>query len=304
MRIRFRTRKPLLRILALATGFIIWFYVLNAARVRVDKTVTIQYVLPPPVVFAIRPPTEMTVTLEGPRAFMRQLEAREEKILVDLTLPQYRDQNRPVITFQGDELTLPFGVRVEKMTPRKLELRLERKAFKKLPVRTPFIGELPDDLHLKELRVRPTEVEVVGPRSVVASLKEISTRPVDVETLYGQDTLALEWQLPDERLAVNSPTAPELSYKLTARKANLVLEKMPVRLLGEAKIIGTKEVTVVLWGPPDIIRRTDKSDLNVQVWAEVPDKLRGEQRVRLRAVLPPRLHLVELRPQTILVEGP
>jgi YbbR domain-containing protein len=304
MRIRFRTRKPLLRMLALATGFIIWFYVLNAARVRVDKIVTIQYVLPPPVVFATKPPTEMTVTLEGPRAFMRQLEARDEKILVDLSLPQYRDSNRPVITFQGDELTLPFGVRVEKMSPRRLELRLERKAFKKLPVRTPFIGELPDDLQLKELRVRPIEVEVVGPRSVVAALKEISTRPVDVETLYGQDTLPLEWNLPDERLAVNSPTAPELSYKLTARKANLVLEKIPVRLLGEAKILGTKEVTVVLWGPPDIIRRTDKSDLNVQVWAEIPERLQGEQRVRLRAVLPPRLHLVELRPQTILVEGP
>ncbi len=304
MRIRFRTRRPILRVLALVTGFIIWFYVLNAARVRVEKVVTLQYVLPNPVVFAVRPPGELTVTLEGPRAFIRQLEAREEKILIDLTLPQYRDKLRPEVAFSGDELSLPFGVRVEKLSPRRLQLRLERKSQKRVPVRTPFLGELPADLLLKDLRVRPTEVVVVGPKSLIAGLKEVSTRPVDVESLLGQESVPLEWQLSDERLVVDTPGMPELSYRLIARKANLVLEKVPVRLLGEGKLVSPATVEVVLWGPPDIVRRTDMSDLNIQVWAEVPARLRGQERVKVRAVLPPRLHLLEVRPQTVLVEGP
>jgi YbbR domain-containing protein len=304
MRLRFRTRRPILRLLALVTGFIIWFYVLNAARVRVDKVVTLQYVLPNPVVFAVRPPSEMTVTLEGPRAFIRQLEAREEKILIDLTLPERRDQLRPEIIFKGDELSLPFGVRVEKMAPRRIQLRLERKAQKRVPVRTSFLGELSADLQLRDLRVRPAEVVVVGPKSLMVDLKEVTTRPVDVETLLGQESVPLEWQLPDERLTVDTPGLPELSYRLTARKANLVLERVPVRLLGDGKLVAPATVQVVLWGPPDIVRRTDMSNLNVQVWAEVPARLQGRERVKVRAVLPPRLHLIEVRPQSVLVEGP
>jgi hypothetical protein len=127
---------------------------------------------------------------------------------------------------------------------------------------------------------------------------------VDVETLLGQESVPLEWQLPDERLTVDTPGLPELSYRLTARKANLVLERVPVRLLGDGKLVAPATVQVVLWGPPDIVRRTDMSNLNVQVWAEVPARLQGRERVKVRAVLPPRLHLIEVRPQSVLVEGP
>lgn len=305
MKVSFKSRKPMLRILSVGAAVLLWFYVLNAARVRVDKSVSIQYVLPDHSVFAVRPPSELTLTLEGPRAFMRQIENRDDKILIDLTRRQWRNQMRPKITLKGNELNLPFGVKVEKMLPGTLELRMERKASRIVPVKTPLIGELPDELQIKDLRIRPQEAEVVGPRSVVANLKEITTRPIDVEALLGQDTLALEWQLPDERLVVaTSAGIPQLSYKLVARKANLVLEKVPVRIVGDESSRSTKYVTVVLWAPADIIRRTDKSDLNIQVWAEIPEGRRGKVKVPLRVVLPPRLHLVELRPQTIVVGAP
>lgn len=305
MKIKSKSRKPLLRFLSFGTALMLWFYVLNAARVRVDKPVSIQYVLPDNAVFAVRPPSELILTLEGPRAFMRQVENRDEKILIDLTRRQWRNQMKPKVVLTGEELTLPFGVKIEKMLPMTLNLRLERKASKTVPVRTPLIGELPSELQIKNLKVRPQEVEIVGPKSVVNSLREISTRPVDVDSLLGQETLPLEWQLPDERLVV-SPNAgiPQLSYKLLAKKANLVLEKVEVRSVGEGSIAGSKYVTVVLWAPADIIRRTDKSDLKVQVWAEIPPGLKGKTKVALRAVLPPRLHLVELRPHTVVVEGP
>ena len=305
MRATFKSRKPMLRLLSFGTAVLLWFYVLNAARVRVDKSVSIQYVLPDNAVFAVRPPSELTLTLEGPRAFMRQVENRDDKILIDLTRRQWRNQMRPKVVLKGDELNLPFGVKVEKMMPGSLDLRLERKASRIVPVKTPLIGELPDELQIKEMRIRPQEAEVVGPRSVIANLKEITTRPVDVESLLGQDTLALEWQLPDERLVVASTAGiPQLSYKLVARKANLVLERVPVRIVGDDGAKQTKYVTVVLWAPADIIRRTDKSDLNIQVWGEIPQGKRGKVKVPLRVVLPPRLHLVELRPQTIVVDAP
>ncbi len=302
MKIKITSRKHSLKIVALFTGAILWFYVLNAARIRIDKAVTLQYVLPDHAVFAAKPPQEVIVTLEGPRAFMRPMLEREEKILVDVSRPPWRDSLRPQPVLKAADFVLPFGVKVEKITPRVLPLRLERKASKVVPVRVPMSGDLPADLEMMEMQVRPAEVEVVGPRSLIAGLKEVTTRSVDVESLYGQSSLNLEWNLPDERLVVSRGAGPTLKYALKAKRANLVLEKIPVRLLGEGQLARQQTVTLVLWAPLDVVRRVDKSDLNVQVWAEVPEGTKGKVEVALRAVLPPRLHLVEIRPKRILVE--
>lgn len=302
MKIKITSRKHSLKIVALFTGAILWFYVLNAARIRIEKAVTLQYVLPDHAVFAAKPPQEVIVTLEGPRAFMRPMLEREEKILVDVSRPPWRDSLRPQPVLKAADFVLPFGVKVEKITPRVLPLRLEPKATKVVPVRVPMNGDLPSDLELTDMQVRPAEVEVVGPRSLIAGLKEVTTRSVDVESLYGQSSLNLEWNLPDERLVVSRGSGPTLKYGLKAKRANLVLEKIPVRLLGDGQLARQQTVTLVLWAPLDVVRRVDKSDLNVQVWAEVPEGTKGKVEVALRAVLPPRLHLVEIRPKRILVE--
>lgn len=302
MKLGRRNRKHLLKVVALATGLVLWFYVLNASRVRLEKTVSVQYILPDHMVFLTKPPREVTVTLEGPRAFMRSMINREEKVVVDISKPPYRDSLRPRPQIREADLGLPFGVSMEKITPRELALKLERKASKIVPVRYSLMGELPVELELKGLKLLPAEVEVVGPRTLVSGLKELATRPVDIESLYGQQSVSLEWLLPDERVVVSRPTGPTLSYQLKAKRSNLVLEKVPVRLLGEGSMAREQTVTLVLWAPADIVRRADKSDLNVQVWAEVPEGARGPSEVGLRAVLPPRLHLVEIRPKRILVQ--
>ncbi len=301
MKLKLKSRKHSLKLVALVTGAILWFYVLNAARIRVDKIVTLQYVLPDHAVFAVKPPSEATVTIEGPRAFMRSVLDREEKIVINLSKKPWRDSLRPQPVLRGSDLVLPFGVKVEKMNPRVLNLRLERKARKTLPVKMSFSGELPPDLVLKDISIKPKEVEVIGPKSLVGAMKEVSVRPVDFESLYGQNSLPLEWNLLDDRILVKGSVEPVLSYSLKAKKANLVLEQVPVRFIGDGKP-RQQFVTLVLWAPSDMARRVDKSDLNVQVWADMPANLKRSTEVSLRAVLPPRLHLVEIRPKRILVD--
>lgn len=302
MRGRRRNRKHLLKLVALATGLVLWFYVLNASRVRLEKTVGVEYILPEHLVFLAKPPREVTVTLEGPRAFMRSIAEREERVVIDLSKPSFRDNLRPRPQVREEDLALPFGVRLEKISPRELPLKLERKASKVVPIRYALSGEVPVELELKGLRLTPTEVEVVGPRNLVSGLKELATRPIDVEALYGQQSISLDWLLPDERVVVARPTGPTLHYQLRAKRSNLVLEKIPVRVLGEGSLVREQSATLVLWAPADVVRRADKSDLNVQVWAEIPDTAKGPTEVVLRAVLPPRLHLVEVRPKRILVQ--
>ncbi len=300
--IKISSTKYTLRLFSLLTAIVLWFYVLNAARSTIDKTFTVQYILPDHMVFQSKPVQEVTITLEGPRTFMRSVIDREEKLTIDLTKSPYRDNNRPSIPIKLDELILPFGIKAEKVSPRVLNLKLERKVTKILTVKAPLIGDIPTDLILEDVRVIPKEVEVTGPRSVLSKIKEISARSIEIESLFGQTSLTLDWNLPDERIVIADGISPQLRYNLKARRSNLVLDKIPVRLLGEGELVRQREVELILWAPMDVIRRVDKRDLNVQVWAEIPENTKGRVEVELRAVLPPRLHLIEIRPKRVLVE--
>ena len=300
--IKISSTKYTLRLFSLLTAIVLWFYVLNAARSTIDKTFTVQYILPDHMVFQTKPVQEVTITLEGPRTFMRSVIDREEKLTIDLTKAPYRENNRPSIPIKLDELVLPFGIKAEKVNPRVLNLKLERKITKVLAVKAPLIGDIPSDLILEDVRVFPKDVEVSGPRSVLSKMNEISTRSIEIESLFGQTTLSLDWNLSDERIVITDGISPQLKYTLKARRSNLILDKIPVRLLGEGELVRQREVELILWAPMDIIRRVDRRDLNVQVWAEIPENSKGRVEVELRAVLPPRLHLIEIRPKRVLVE--
>lgn len=300
--IKISSTKYTLRIFSLLTAIVLWFYVLNAARSTIDKTFTVQYILPDHMVFQTKPIQEVTITLEGPRTFMRSVIDREEKITIDLSKPPYRDTTRPVVPIKMDELILPFGIKAEKVVPRVLNLKLEKKVTKLVSVKAPLIGDIPSDLVLEDLRVIPKEVEITGPRSVVQKMREISTRSIEVESLFGQNSLSLDWNLSDERIVITDGISPQLKYTIKAKRSNLILDKIPIRLLGEGELVRQREVELILWAPLDVIRRVDKRDLNVQVWAEIPENSKGRVEVELRAVLPPRLHLIEIKPKRVLVE--
>lgn len=300
--IKISSTKYTLRIFSLLTAIVLWFYVLNAARSTIDKSFTVQYILPDHMVFQSKPIQEVIITLEGPRTFMRSVIDQEEKITIDLSKSPYRDTTRPVVPIKMDELILPFGIKAEKVVPRVLNLKLEKKVTKLVSVKAPLIGDIPSDLIIEDMRVIPKEVEITGPRSVIQKMREITTRSIDVESLFGQNSFGLDWNLSDERIVITDGISPQLKYNIKAKRSNLILDKIPIRLLGEGELVRQREVELILWAPLDVIRRVDKRDLNVQVWAEIPENSKGRVEVELRAVLPPRLHLIEIKPKRVLVE--
>jgi YbbR domain-containing protein len=302
MSLKLRSKKHSLKILSFLTAIVLWSYVLSASRSVIEKTVTVQYLLPDDTVFQVKPVQEINVTFEGPRAFIRSIVDKDEKLVIDLTKPPYVNNSKPQIILRATDIVVPFGIQAQKVSPRALSLKLEKKMSKILPVKIPNFPELPTDLEMTGLKVSPKEVEVTGPRSVIQRMKEVSTKSIDVENLYGQSSLVLDWNFPDERVVVTKGASPEIRYNLKARRSNLLLEKVPIRLMGDGELLRQQEVDLILWAPTDIVRRVDKRDINVQVWAEVPLDAKGKVEVELRAVLPPRLHLVEIRPKRVLVE--
>jgi YbbR domain-containing protein len=303
MIIRKRLKKHSLKFISAFLSIFLWIYVLNSEKVKFEKTVTLEYILPDELVFAQKPPQDATFLIEGPRAFVRTVAEREDKLVIDLNRPNYRRQLNFSVDINPAQLSLPFGMVVERSVPRRLQIRLEKKASRIIPVKARFTGSLPDKISLHKTEIHPSEVEVYGPRSLIADLHELPTKPIDLSNLLGNEIIPVEIQLPDERLTLTSGYDLKFTYQVKTATANLTLSNIPIKFLSRSKKFSspTQFATVKLMVPEKILKNRSNVSSTIQVWADVPEDAKGNLHVPLKVVLPPSMHLLEIFPQTILV---
>ncbi len=297
-----RVKKHSLKFISAFLSIFLWVYVLNSEKVKFEKTVALEYMMPVDMIFAEKPVQEVTFLIEGPRAFVRTVAEREDRLVIDLNRANARRQLNFTVDINPAQLELPFGMIVERVLPRRISIRLEKKASKIVPLRLQYAGQLPDKLSFSKKELKPSEVEVYGPRSVVTRLKEIPVKPIDLENLPGQDQVSVDIQIPDDRLTVSSKEIV-FNYQLKAASSNLTLKDLPIRFLSEKRKISSriKNAQVKLLVPEKIIKNRSNVSSTVQVWADIPSGARGRTEVPLKVVLPPSMHLLEVRPKTIIV---
>ena len=87
------------------------------------------------------------------------------------------------VELNGDMIRppLPRRLKITRIDPQQVKVRLERIVRRTLPVR-PELAGLPPLGYTPEASVTPGEVEVSGPASKVEELKEIKTEPVELRT--------------------------------------------------------------------------------------------------------------------------
>lgn len=303
MKMKKRMKKHSLKFVAAFLSLFLWIYVLNSEKIKFEKTVLLEYILPEDMVFAQKPPHEVTFLIEGPRAFVRTVTEREEKLIIDLN----RTNSKRLLNFQVDinptQLSLPLGMAVERVLPRKLTINLEKKVSKIVPIKLQFMGQLPEKVELKNIQISPPEVEVNGPRSVIMGLKEILSRPVDLELMLGHNSIALDIQLPDERLILTSSKDFRVHYELKAIDANYTLQDLPIKFLTDAKKFTPegRSASVRLLLPKGLTKNRLNISSSVQIFADIPKNAKGRVEVPLRVSVPAHIHVLEVTPKTIIV---
>lgn len=302
MKMQARVKKHSLKFISVFLALFLWVYVLNSEKVKFEKTVTLEYILPEGMMFAQKPAQEVVFMIEGPRAFVRTVGEREDKLIIDLNRANTKKQNSFTVDIIPTQLNLPFGMVVERVLPRKIPVKLEKKVSKSVPVRAKFSGSLPEQLSISKSALEPAEVMVHGPRSLINKLKEVQTRPIDLDGLVGLSEIPVELRLPDERMTVEGARDLKFTFHLKAASANLTLKDLPIRFLTQHKhvVTPTKKATLKLLVPERIKDRSNISS-SVQIWADIPANARGKVEVPLKAIIPPGMHLMGITPKTIIV---
>jgi YbbR domain-containing protein len=299
LKIRMATTKHFFKIFSLFAAISLWFYVLNSEPMEITKEIPFEFLTPPGQAISNLVPPGLTVKFKGSRAFMQNLYRAEERIYLDLRDPQYAGRQEFEVLVSPSMIPVPFGVEVLEVSPSLINVELDREITKEVPVRLQLQGELSNDLRMVLQDLEPNRVMITGPVEVMRRTTALRTTPLNVGTLDGEGELRLRLFELDQRIRVQHEGDFLFRYSIKAQTANLTLKNVRVRFLASRQDFSARQREVAI----DVLAPEGRTlrESEVQVIADIPEEARGNVNVRLRAVLPEGVHLLQIHPETISV---
>lgn len=173
------TENWILKLLSLVFALILWFFVMGERRVEVGYTVPLELKnVPSGMMIANEVPSLVDVRLSGPRTMLMNLSPSDISISVELG-----DLKPGLTSFKRleERLNIPSGLKVTRLSPSFVDVRLDRVKTKTVPVEAIFAGTPAQGHNLRDLQIKPPRVEIEGAESELKDVNEVQTEPVDIE---------------------------------------------------------------------------------------------------------------------------
>ena len=125
------------------------------------------------------------VRLMGPPALLSTLDPDDLKVSLDLDGAR---AGTSTFRVSADSFNPPRGVRVTRISPSVVNVKLETVAARSLPVTVRLGGKIPAGYKIARLESTPEAVKVRGPASEVNNMTAVETVPLELDGVKGQTT--------------------------------------------------------------------------------------------------------------------
>ncbi len=168
-----------LKLLSLLFALILWMFIMGERQQEVGYRVPLELQnIPANLMIANEVPSLVDVRVSGPRTLLMKVSPNDISIAVDLT-----DLQPGLTTFKRleERLNLPNGLRVTRLSPSFIDLKLERIKQKKVPVQIALTGEPLQGFQVGRVQATPSQVVIEGAESELKNVSSVTTEPVDLE---------------------------------------------------------------------------------------------------------------------------
>lgn len=176
------TENLMLKLLAFVFALILWFFVIGEQKLEKGFAVPLELSnVPEGLIVTSEIPSLVDVRIFGPRTALLNLAPDDLNIVVDL-----KGLSPGVTSFKrlDETFRIPRILKITRLSPAVVDVRLEKIQKKKVPVRAAFAGVLPDGLKIDTIVIVPSQVEVVGAGSELKNVSEVLTEPIDVTEVH------------------------------------------------------------------------------------------------------------------------
>lgn len=192
-----------LKLVSFAFALGIWIFV-NKGQKAAERAVEVPVELRniPSDVIVVNPgPGRVEIRLAGTPALLSAMDRDRLKVVLDL------DRARPgTSTFHlgPDFFDPPRGVRIRRISPSVIDLRLEAIIERSLPVTVRFGGKLPFGYKVGSVKVTPATIKIRGPATEVEGMISVDTQLFDLQDLKEELTRELRLAGPGKLLSISS----------------------------------------------------------------------------------------------------
>lgn len=173
------TENLFLKLLSLAFALILWFFVMGEQKQEVSYAVPLAIRnLSANLMVANEIPSQVDVRISGPRTLLMNLDPKDLGIAVDL-----KGLQPGVTSFRRLEelFNLPGALKITRLSPSFVDVRLERIKDKRVPVKLVVSGAPAPGFELREIQLAPAEVLVEGAEGELKNVAQVETDPVEIE---------------------------------------------------------------------------------------------------------------------------
>ena len=256
-----------LKLIALIISVGLWFAVTGQRKpttIRL-RNVQLDFQLPNDMEISNDPRRDIDITVSGSSSALENLNRRELVARVDVS--GYRPGDR-VVQLTDKIIDLPSGIKVVKIEPNTVPLRLEPSVERMVEVEARREGNLPEGLELYNVTVTPARVRVRGPASHVNALQKAMTETIPMEgrrESFGLPQVAID--VPDQKITVIDPV---VNVRLEIGEQRIEKSIAGVNVLtNNGSSARPAQASVTLYGPKSVLEQLHPE--NVQLILEVDD---------------------------------
>lgn len=307
------------KLIALAIAVALWLYGIGRHTGELMEDIPLVISTPPGFTMLNEGTDTIRIKVRGPQNIIDNLASmiKNRKFQAVYNIPPYEkdvgDQVKETILLAKDNLNLPEDVKLDSITPSKIEVTLGKLQKKYLTVRLKKEGEPAPGYRITSEFVYPSEVIVSGPSSVLTKATEIDTTPINLDGITPDQNKTFPWRIPIEQSVTFTQDGKKTSVPVSCDKVVQVwftispqldikkFEKIGIRMLQppdfpyevkfqdefiDLQIKGTKLILDKLQ-PSDIIAYIDVSSL----------KPPGPYKLQIHCTLPEGVELGEELPE-------
>ncbi len=168
----------MLKFISLAFAIVLWFFVMGESRMEVTYVAPLEYEnLSNDLMIANEVPTSASIRISGPRALQVNISPSDISLGIDL-----KGLSAGVTSFKRleESLNIPSGLKITRISPSYVDVKLERIRDRAVPVRVVLTGEPAPGFIVKSFKAVPEKVVVSGAESELKGVSEVVTEGIDL----------------------------------------------------------------------------------------------------------------------------
>ena len=297
---KFFTENIGLKIISLILAVSLWLFVVGEETSEIGLSIPVEIInVPPDLAVTNDVIDDINLRVSGPRRMIRRLASETLSKIIDL-----QDAQAGIINFDisPEDLPLPHGVKVTRLSPTSVTLQLEKIEQKKLNILPILQGSPPAGYEVVSVRFIPDKVTVSGPTSVLTSLDTLWTKPITVEKKSESFKQEVTLDLSLHQVTALNKEPIQVEVTIDQRIVSRSYDSISIKVINTSYAVelNPKQVSVMVMGPVKLLSSLDK-DKDIEAYVDLQGLAPGQHTKKISLRTSPGLSGLETVPSVVQV---